>query len=371
MPAPALDGGQRLALAVRRAGCVVDHDRADGDAGVERAVEAGVADGAGVRAAAHRLELVDELHRAHLGRARDGACREAGRQHVRGAPLADGARHARHDVHDVAVALDLGEAVHADRAGVRNAAEIVAPQVDQHQVLGALLGVGQELACQGVVLGHRGAARARAGDGQHDGAPRGCLGVDTGRRARVDAREHLGAGADEREALPGRVQAVDVEVEEVGARVDLPQRAVQVEPVAGERHREALREHRLEHVALHDPLLDGAHAGLERLALDARIGLVGQERDRFAGNGGAVQEVFFELDQATCGFGERRLQVGVVGHEDRRHQHELVPDVVERRERVVKRPHAVGQGRAGPAARPARLRAGARRRSRRSPRRPT
>jgi len=74
-------------------------------------------------------------------------------------------------VHDVAVAFD-DEALaqlHAARFG--DAPDIVAAQVDQHEVLGALLGVGQQFGFQcGIGFG-RGAARTGAGDRAHgDGA---------------------------------------------------------------------------------------------------------------------------------------------------------------------------------------------------------
>ena len=54
--------------------------------------------------------------------------------------------------------------VDGDRAVLADPAEVVAPEVDEHHVLGALLGVGEELVGDPEVLGGRGAARARAGD---------------------------------------------------------------------------------------------------------------------------------------------------------------------------------------------------------------
>ena len=59
--------GAAAGLDVRDA--VLDHDRADVDAGVEVAGVAEVADRAAVAAALDRLELVDDLHRADLRRA--------------------------------------------------------------------------------------------------------------------------------------------------------------------------------------------------------------------------------------------------------------------------------------------------------------
>jgi hypothetical protein len=48
-------------------------------------------------------------------------------------------------VHDVAVALDPHEAAHVDGARHADPAEVVAAQVDEHHVLGPLLGVGAQL----------------------------------------------------------------------------------------------------------------------------------------------------------------------------------------------------------------------------------
>src|SRR5688572_1054018 len=60
------------------------HQRADRDVDVHAAVEAEVADGPAIDAAPLRLELLDDLHRAQLGRARDRAAGEAAAQQVDG-----------------------------------------------------------------------------------------------------------------------------------------------------------------------------------------------------------------------------------------------------------------------------------------------
>ena len=51
----------------------------------------------------------------------------------------------RDDVHDVAVALDAHLLGHLHRADLGDAADIVAPEIEQHQVLGQLLRVRQQL----------------------------------------------------------------------------------------------------------------------------------------------------------------------------------------------------------------------------------
>ena len=61
---------------------VLHHRGAEHDAGVHRAVGGEIADAAGIGAALLLLQLVDDLHRAHLRRAGDGAGREAGDERV-------------------------------------------------------------------------------------------------------------------------------------------------------------------------------------------------------------------------------------------------------------------------------------------------
>ena len=234
----------------------------------------------------------------------------------------------------MAEALHLGEAVDGDGAHVRDAAHVVAAEVDQHQVLGALLGVGQEVGFVVGVLGGRLAAAARSRDGQHEGAAL--------RPAGLDARQHLGRGADQREALAGRVQAVHIEVEEVRARVDLPERAVQVELVAREGHREALAQDHLEDVALDDVLLAGADGRLVGRPLHRGGGLRGQQAHRLAGDA-ALQQVVLQFHQPLGRLGVRPMQVGVRVDEHGRHQDQLVLDPVEGRDGVVEAPDGVGQ----------------------------
>jgi hypothetical protein len=88
-------------------------------------------------------------------------------------------------VHDVAVAPHVHELDDVDRAGAADPLEVVAAEVDEHDVLGALLGVGEQLVGQAhVVLGGL-AARARSGDRVGD------------RPVAGDAHEGLGAAADD------------------------------------------------------------------------------------------------------------------------------------------------------------------------------
>jgi len=64
----------------------------------------------------------------------------------------------------VRVDLDRHEAVDRDRAVLAHAPEVVAAEVDEHDVLGALLLVGEQLVGDARVVLDGRAARARAGD---------------------------------------------------------------------------------------------------------------------------------------------------------------------------------------------------------------
>ena len=176
---------------------LVQDDRADRDARVERAARQRVQHRARVRPAPVALELGDDLHRPHLRRARDGAGREARAQQVeRRHAVRQLAADLRDEVRDVREALGLEEPLDLHRPGPADAREVVAAEVDEHDVLGAvLLGREQPL---GVAL----AGLRRAGDRvQRCARP-------------VALDERLGRRADEREP-------VELEQEEVRRGVDV------------------------------------------------------------------------------------------------------------------------------------------------------
>jgi hypothetical protein len=143
----------------------VTHDRADRDAGVEVAGVRHVAHGTAVGATLGRLELVDDLHRPDLRRAAQGAGREGSLQDVErvtaGLELAG---HVTDQVHHVRIALDLHEFGDLDGAELGDATDVVASEVDQHDVLGALLGVILQPFLDLAILGLGRAARVGSGD---------------------------------------------------------------------------------------------------------------------------------------------------------------------------------------------------------------
>jgi len=152
----------------------------------------------------------------------------------------------------VAVALDGHHVGDSHGAVAGHAADVVAPEVDQHHVLGPLLGVGQQLLGESAVLFLAGPAAARAGQ-----RPRNHLAVD---HADHDLRRAADQG-----------HAGSAHVEHEGAGIDDPQRPVDLERVHADGHLQALAEDDLEDVAgadVLDALLDGR---LELLAREVRL----------------------------------------------------------------------------------------------------
>ena len=167
----------------------------------------------------------------------------------------------------VRVGLDGHERVDVHGAELAHAAEVVAAEVDEHHVLGALLLVGQQLLGDRLVVVDRRAARAGAGD-----RPRRDV-------AAGDRDQRLGRGADDLEVL-------EVEEVHVRRRVDGAQAAVDRERLDRHLGRPALAGHDLERVAGVDVLDDAGDVRLELLArhvgleLRLRAGLRGRVRER-------------------------------------------------------------------------------------------
>ena len=143
-------------------------------------------------------------------------------------------------MHDVTVTFD-GEAVrHLHRAALRDTTNVVAAEVEQHEVLGPLFRVGQQRCLRLAVRCRCRAARARP----CDGADRDLL--------VTHADEDFGARSDDGKA--GKVE----EIEE-RRWVHPTQSAVESDRRQLERGREALRKHDLEDIARGNVLLRRIH----------------------------------------------------------------------------------------------------------------
>ena len=154
-------------------------------------------------------------------------------------------------MHHVRVALERHVGRHAHAAVLGHAADVVASEVHEHHVLGALLLVALQLLGQPHVLFLVAPARPRAGDRMRlDATP-------------FDAHQHLRRRADDG-------AAADAEEIHVGRRVHVAERAIDGERIGGERRLEALREHHLIDVAGGDVFLGRADHLLELGAADVR-----------------------------------------------------------------------------------------------------
>jgi hypothetical protein len=160
------------------------------------------------------------------------------------------------DVHHVAVALDREGLGDLDRAGLGDAADVVARQVDQHHMLGALLGVVDQFGLDRLVALRRGAARPRAGQ-----------------RADRDLLAHVGPLLAHQDLRAGahHMEIAEVVVVHVRAGIERAQRPVQRQRRLGVALADALADLHLHEVAgLDQPLgaLDGSQVvGLGELAL--------------------------------------------------------------------------------------------------------
>ena len=164
-------------------------------------------------------------------------------------------------MHDVAVTLDLHDALQPDGGRVAHPGQVVAAEVDEHGVLGPLLFVAEKLPLEPVVLLVGGPPRPSARQGAAgDDAPAG-------------AAEDLGA-------RPHQDAARGLEVDHVGARVDDAQRPVDLEGVHPGPALETLAEHDLERVARCDVLLALPHRRLGPLAVELENELIQQRTDR-------------------------------------------------------------------------------------------
>src|SRR6267143_1592250 len=139
-------------------------------------------------------------------------------------------------MHDVRIALDEELIGDRHRSGFHHPADIVAPEIEQHQMLRALLLVGHEFVGQTLVLFRRLAPWPGAGDGTN------------GDLALAQADQNLRARTDDGEARK-------IEKIKKGRGVQPPQRTIQRERRQPEFAPEALTRHYLKYVSGADVLL--------------------------------------------------------------------------------------------------------------------
>ena len=130
----------------------------------------------------------------------------------------------------------MNSSVRTHGADPGHPAHIVAPQIQQHEVLGQFLFVGQQISLMRAVLFGRGAT----GAGPGDGADRDLV--------IKDADQNFGAGTD-------HLKPAEIEIEHEGRRVGAPQTAVQRKGRLAERLGPALRRDDLKDITCADIFL--------------------------------------------------------------------------------------------------------------------
>src|SRR5262249_25109514 len=138
---------------------------ANGDAAIQIAVEGKIANTAAVGASRALFQFRNDLHGADFRRAAERSGWESGAHQIVGGLLGgEAAFDLRDDVHDVAVPLDDHQIFDLHGAKIAGAANVIAREIDQHDVFGAFLWIGQQFLFQGEVFFRRFAAAPRAGN---------------------------------------------------------------------------------------------------------------------------------------------------------------------------------------------------------------
>jgi hypothetical protein len=138
---------------------------ADRNRQVDVAARGEATDRAAIGAAPHGLELFDDLERADLRGAGDRSRRERGTHDVGDGDIGTKTcRHTGHQVVDAGVRLEGAQLLDLDRAVLGDAAQVVASEVDDHDVLGAVLRARAQRQRLAAVLGGSGAPRPGALD---------------------------------------------------------------------------------------------------------------------------------------------------------------------------------------------------------------
>ncbi len=157
-------------------------------------------------------------------------------------------------MHHVRIALDVHQVFHLHRAVFAHPPQIVAAEIDQHDVLGAFFFVAAHLLFQSAVFGLVAAARMSSGD-------RPIFQLASGH-----PHQHLRRRAQ-------NVRIAHAQKIQIGRGIHLPQRAVYIERRDFRNEIEALRQHDLENVSGGNVFLAALDAAQKTLAAGAGVNL--------------------------------------------------------------------------------------------------
>ena len=123
---------------------ILNHGCAQNDAAVHVAIGGKIPDAAGIGSARFGFQFGDNFAGADLWRAAYCACRKASKQRVDGVlVIGQFANHIRDDVHHMAVKFDHIAVGYGNASALCYSTDVVAAEIEQHQMFGALLWVGE------------------------------------------------------------------------------------------------------------------------------------------------------------------------------------------------------------------------------------
>ena len=116
---------------------------------VARTVEREISKSTRVDSAGADFEPVQDAHRRQLRRARHRPRREARRKRIhRSDPRGQVAAHRTHELVHARVRLNIKQLLYGHRADLANPTEVVAHQVDNHEIFGAFLFIREQFVGQ-------------------------------------------------------------------------------------------------------------------------------------------------------------------------------------------------------------------------------
>src|SRR6266516_2660620 len=146
-------------------------------------------------------------------------------------------------MHDLAVALDEELFGDFDAANFGDPPDIVAAEIEQHEMLGALLGIGEEFGFECLILARRCATWPGAGD-------------------RTDRHDATGGLHHDFRTGSGDCETAEIEKIKIWRWIDAAQSAIKRKRRQRERQRETLRQYDLKNVSGGDILLSAHHHAL-------------------------------------------------------------------------------------------------------------
>ena len=145
------------------------HDQGtDGDSHIHIARKGKVTDRPAVYLASTGFEFIDYLHGSNLGCSGQGPGRKSRPENVESIPpLLQLSSDVGNDVHDMGIAFDHHQLTDLNGTRTGDAAHVIAPKVDQHDMLSPFLGIAKQFLFKLPVFFWRSPSGSGPGNGAH------------------------------------------------------------------------------------------------------------------------------------------------------------------------------------------------------------